>query len=80
MLEQYDKPLWFDDFYVYRERCDGNIISYVRWNKKVGHFPLFHRLDGPAKVSLSIEEYWIDGRQYSKQEFDNLDSFFLNTV
>jgi len=32
-----------------------------------------HRIDGPAYIAANgSEEYWIDGRHLSKQQFDNL--------
>jgi hypothetical protein len=29
-----------------------------------------HRLDGAACEICSYKEYWIEGKQYSKEEFD----------
>lgn len=29
-----------------------------------------HRLTGPAVIDYDEEEYWINGKQYTKEEFD----------
>lgn len=82
-----DGKLQFEAYYLEGVRCrrDGPAATGY-FNTGEIHYVEYwlegkrHRLDGPAvqrfghkdrKRVLNWEEYWVDGRQFTKEEFDN---------
>lgn len=71
----------YDKFYYYHKHVHKDVTYYTRFACDGKTLTMFHNMDGPAIVRKTGEvEYYINGINYNKEEFDNLDSFFLNTV
>ena len=69
-------------------RTDGPAIECIYGNFRLGHkyyyqFGKLHRLDGPAVIE-DHEEYWIDGKQYTMDDFNritnNYEKYFYDTI
>lgn len=61
---------WAKNGIISRE--DGPAIEFsngVQWYIKDGKF---HRTDGPAVVGGSKDEYWVDGKQMTEDEFNEM--------
>jgi hypothetical protein len=56
-----------------KHRLNGPAIIWDDGDKEYWQNDKLHRLDGPAiKFCTGYEEYWIEGKQYSKYEFERI--------
>ena len=53
-------------------RLDGPAIILLDGCKKYYQYGNLHRLDGPAIETKYYIEYWINGREYSKEDYYNI--------
>lgn len=69
------REYWYKDGQLHREDGPAVTTTAVKIWYKNGKY---HRLDGPAIIrnrddgSISKLEYWVEGTNYDKEEFDDL--------